>query len=169
MDFKDFHDGLLSLTLILFMFSITLLIGVIILKPYTGIYTQERNLIVVLCSINIFYSLYYLWNVFKLHKIFSLETKNIIKFAKKIGIITIIYIPHVFVFMSLFFRNLHNLEILMISLLIIMEISLISIVFKEVYDLIFLEKSRRDAEIEKDRKKYIETEHKLNKKKKYRY
>lgn len=169
MDFKDFHDGLLSLTLILFMFSITLLIGVIILKPYTGIYTQERNLIVVLCSINIFYSLYYLLNVFKLHKIFSLETKNIIKFAKKIGIITIIYIPHVFVFMSLFFRNLHNLEILMISLLIIMEISLISIVFKEVYDLIFLEKSRRDAEIEKDRKKYIETEHKLNKKKKYRY
>ncbi|MFX1430441.1 MAG: hypothetical protein ACFFCY_09785 [Promethearchaeota archaeon] len=169
MDFKDFHDGLLSLTLILFMFSITLLIGVIILKPYTGIYTQERNLIVVLCSINIFYSLYYLLNVFKLHKIFSLETKNIIKFAKKIGIITIIYIPHVFVFMSLFFRNLHNLEILMISLLIIMEISLISIVFKEVYDLIFLEKSRRDAEIEKNRKKYIETEHKLNKKKKYRY
>ena len=46
----------------------------------------------------------------------------------------------------------------MISLIILMEILLIGVVLKEVYDLVFLEESRRDAEIEEDRKKYIETE-----------
>ncbi len=158
MDFKDFHDGMLSLALILFIFSITLMIGSIVLKPYIGIQSQERDMIVILCSINIFFSLYYLWNVIRLEKIFKLETKNIIRFAKSLGIATLIYLPHVFVFSILFFKNLHNLEILMISLIILMEILLIGVVLKEVYDLVFLEESRRDAEIEEDRKKYIETE-----------
>jgi len=158
LDFKDFHDGMLSLALILFIFSITLMIGSIVLKPYIGIQSQERDMIVILCSINIFFSLYYLWNVIRLEKIFKLETKNIIRFAKSLGIATLIYLPHVFVFSILFFKNLHNLEILMISLIILMEILLIGVVLKEVYDLVFLEESRRDAEIEEDRKKYIETE-----------
>jgi len=134
------------------------MIGSIVLKPYIGIQSQERDLIVILCSINILFSLYYLWSALNLEKIFKLETKNIIKFAKSIGIATLIYIPHVFILTTLFFRNLHNLEILMISLIILMEILLIGVVLKEVYDLVFLEESRRDAEIEEDRKKYIETE-----------
>lgn len=134
------------------------MIGSIVLKPYIGIQSQERDMIVILCSINIFFSLYYLWNVIRLEKIFKLETKNIIRFAKSLGIATLIYLPHVFVFSILFFKNLHNLEILMISLIILMEILLIGVVLKEVYDLVFLEESRRDAEIEEDRKKYIETE-----------
>ncbi len=133
------------------------MIGSIILKPYIGIQSQERDMIVILCSINILVSLYYLWTVIKLEKIFKLETKNIIKFAKSLGIATLFYIPHVFVFLTLFFKNLHNLEILMISLIILIEILLISVVLKEVYDLVFVESSRRDAEIEADRKKYIET------------
>lgn len=137
------------------------MIGSIVLKPYIGIQSQERDLIVILCSINIFFSLYYLWRALNLEKIFKLETKNIIKFAKSIGIATLIYISHVFILTTLLFRNLHNLEILMISLIILMEILLIGVVLKEVYDLVFLEESRRDAEIEEDRKKYIETEKRL--------
>lgn len=156
MDIKDFHDGLLSLSLMLFLFSITLLIGSIVLKPYIGIQSQERDIIVILSSINILLSLYYLWNVLNLHKKYRLESKNIIKFVKSIGIVTLIYIPHVFVFASLFLRNLNYLEILMISLIILTEILLIGLVLKQVYDLIFLEQSRRNAQIEKDRKKYFE-------------
>jgi len=132
------------------------MIGSIVLKPYIDIQSQERDIIFILSSINILFSLYYLWNVLNLHKKYRLESKNIIKFAKNIGIVTLIYIPHVFVFASLFFRNLHNLEILMISLIILTEILLIGLVLKEVYDLVFLEESRRNAEIEKDRKKYFE-------------
>ena len=156
MDIKDFHDGLLSLSLMLFLFSITLLIGSIVLKPYIGIQSQERDIIVILSSINILLSLYYLWNVLNLHKKYRLEPKNIVKFVKSIGIVTLIYIPHVFVFASLFLRNLNYLEILMISLIILTEILLIGLVLKQVYDLIFLEESRRNAQIEKDRKKYFE-------------
>ena len=134
------------------------MIGSIVLKPYIGIEPQERDLIVFLCSINLLFSLYYLWNVLRLEKIFMLENKNIIKFGKKIGVATLLYIPHVILFASLFFRNLHNLEMIMIFLIILMETMIIVIVLKEVYDLVFLEDSQRDFEIEANRKKYIEKE-----------
>jgi len=132
------------------------MIGSIVLKPYISLESQERDLIIILCSINIFFSLYYLWNVLRLEKIFKLENKNIVKFGKKIGVVTLLYIPHAVLFASLFFRNLHNLEILMISLIILMETMIIGLVFKEVYDLLFLEQSQRDYELEADRNKYIE-------------
>ena len=134
------------------------MIGTIVLKPYISIQSSERDLIVILCSINLLFSLYYLWKAIRLDKIFKLENKNIIKFGKKIGIITIIYIPHIFIIVSLLFRNLHNLEKIMISLIILIEILLIGLILKEVYDLVFLEESRRDFEIETGRKKYIESE-----------
>ena len=136
------------------------MIGSIILKPFIGILSQERDLIVILCSINIVFSLYYLWNVLRLGKIFRLENKHIIKFGKIIGVVTLIHIPHVIIFTTLLFRNLHNLEIMLISLILFMEILLIGVVLKEVYVLVFLDEARRDFEIEADRKKYIEKEKK---------
>ncbi|UCC19833.1 MAG: hypothetical protein JSV62_00720 [Promethearchaeota archaeon] len=126
------------------------------LKPYIAIQSYERDLIVILCSINLLFSFYYLWKAIRLEKVFRLENKNIIKFGKKLGIITIIYIPHVFIIMSLLFRNLHNLEKIMVFLIIIIEILLIGLILKEVYDLLFLEETRRNFELKADRKKYIE-------------
>ena len=160
MDFKDFKDGLTSLALLVFFFSLTLIIGSIVLKSYIGLEVQERNLIVLLCSINILFSFYYLLNAIRLEKVFKLENKNIIKFGKTIGIVTLIYIPHLFFFTSLFLRNLHNLEIIMIFLIFLMEIMLIGLVFKEVYDLLFMEESQRDFELDANRKQYIEKEKK---------
>ncbi|MDX1797410.1 MAG: hypothetical protein R3255_02060 [Candidatus Lokiarchaeia archaeon] len=157
MDFKDFHDGLLSISLIIFIFSITLMITSIVLNPFIGGQSEERDLIIILSSINILFSLYYIWNVIKLEKVFSLETKNIIRFAKEIGIITLIYLPHVVLYIFLLFQNLNNLEFLMIVIIIFMEIFLIGVVLKEVYDILFIEESQRDTKIEIDRKKYIET------------
>ncbi len=157
MDFKEFHDGVLSLSLIIFIFSITLLIGSIVLNPYTGVQTQETTIIIILCIVNIFFSMYYLWNVIKMEKILRLETKNIIRFIKNIGIVTLIYLPHVSIFTILIFIDLHNLETLMISLIVLMEIIMIGVVLKEVYDINFQEESRRDTKIEIDRKKYIKT------------
>ncbi|MFX0006255.1 MAG: hypothetical protein ACFFA7_10080 [Promethearchaeota archaeon] len=157
MDFKDFHDGLLSISLIIFIFSITLMITSIVLNPFIGGQSQERDLIIILSSINILFSIYYIWNVIKLEKVFRLETKNIIRFAKRIGIITLIYLPHVVLFIFLLFQNLNNLEFLMIAIIILMESFLIGVVLKEVYDIIFIEESQRDTKIELDRKKYIKT------------
>jgi len=132
------------------------MIGSVVLQPYIHLMTQERDFIIILCSINIAFSIYYLWNVLRLEKIFKLENKNIIKFGKRIGVITLFYIPHSFLFASLFFRDLHNLEMIMISLTLLMEIMMIGLILKEVYDLLFLEESQRDFEIEANRKKYLE-------------
>lgn len=102
-----------------------------------------------------------MWNALRLEKIFKLENKNIIKFGKKIGIVTLFYIPHIFIFGTLFLRELHNLELIMVFLIFFMELMLIGLVLKEVYDLLFLDESRRDFELEENRKKYIEREKKL--------
>ncbi|MEE9377111.1 MAG: hypothetical protein V3V33_03650 [Candidatus Lokiarchaeia archaeon] len=160
MDFKDFKDGLTSLALLLFFFSLTLLIVSIVLKSYIGMEVQERNFIAILCSINILFSFYYFLNAIRLEKVFKLENKNVIKFGKRLGIVTLIYLPHLFFFASLFLRNLHNLEIIMIFLIFLIEIMLIGLVFKEVYDLLFLEESQRDFELDANRKIYIEREKK---------
>jgi hypothetical protein len=94
----------------------------------------------------------------KFEKVFGLETKNVKKLGKRIGIVALLYLPHLFLFASLFFRELHNLELMMAVLIVIMEITLIALVLKEVYDLLFMEETRRNFEIEENRKKYLERE-----------
>ncbi len=148
------------MALILAFFSITFMIGSYLLQPYIALETAERDLIIILCAINLLFCIYYLWQVVKIEKIFKLENKHIIKFGKNIGIVTILYIPHFFIFTTLFFKNLHNLELLMVVLISFMEALLISVVIKEVYDIVFQEESQRDFELEENRKKYLEKEKK---------
>ena len=56
MDFKDFKDGLTSLSLILFIFSLTLLITTILSKPYINILTEEMEFLLIICTINLIFS-----------------------------------------------------------------------------------------------------------------
>lgn len=136
------------------------MIGSIILKPYIALDPHDRDFIVILCFINIVFCVYYLMEVIRLEKVFKLENKNIIRFGKRLGIVTILYTPHFFFFISIFFKNLHNLEIMMAFLISLIEALLICVALKEVFDLVFLEESRRDFKIEENRKKYIEKEKK---------
>jgi hypothetical protein len=149
---------LLSLALILIIFSFTFILGSIFLKPYIALTVKERDFNVILSSINVIFCTFYIWEASNLEKIFKLENKNIIKFGKQIGIITLFYTPHLFLFFTVLFRDLHNLEMIMVFLIIFIEVLLIGIIFKEVYDLILIEESRRDFEIEENRKKYFEKE-----------
>ena len=136
------------------------MIGSIILKPYIALDPHDRDFIVILCFINIVFCIYYLMEVIRLEKVFKLENKNIIRFGKRLGIVTILYTPHFFFFISIFFKNLHNLEIMMAFLISLIEALLICVALKEVFDLVFLEESQRDFKIEENRKKYIEKEKK---------
>ncbi|MFX1504277.1 MAG: hypothetical protein ACFFDH_25175 [Promethearchaeota archaeon] len=156
MDLKDFKDGLTSVALLLFFFSFTLLIISFVLESHIGLGIQERNCVAILCSINILISFYYLLNAIRLEKVFKLENKNIIKFGKKMGIITLIYIIHLFLLSTLFLRDLYSFGYTIIFLIFLIEIILIGLVFKEVYDLLFVEETKRDFELEANRKKYLE-------------
>lgn len=156
MDYKDFHDGLLSLSLVLSIFSLSFLMGSIVLKPYIGLELNELIFIVILCVINLAFNMYYAIEALRLKKVFKLEDKNVIKFGKRLGIITVFYIPHFFLIISLFFIGLHNLEVLMVLLIFFMEALLLGLIFKEVYDLVFLEDSERKFELKLNRARYIE-------------
>ena len=156
MDFKYFHDGLLSLSVVQFVFSSTLLLGSIILKPYIALEPEERDYIIILTVINLVFSFYYLIETLKLESVFSLEEKHIFKFGKRIGIISLLYTPHLFVFLSLLIIDLHDLQLMMVILNLIIETLLIGIVFKEVYDILYKEETERKFELEQNRKLYFE-------------
>jgi hypothetical protein len=158
MDFKDFREGLLSLALLIFLFSLTFLIGSILLTPYINLKIEDQNYITVLTTVNIIFSVYYLFEALRLEKIFKLEDKHIVKFGKRIGFITLFYISHLFLMGSLLFRGLHNLQIMMIVLIMLLELGIFGIIFKEVYDLVFLEEAQRKIDLEKNRRLYIKRE-----------
>ncbi len=112
MDYKDFHDGLLSLSLVLFIFSITFLIGSIVLKPFIALEPFDRDFIIIISIVNILFSIYYMIEALRLNKIFKLDDKYIIKFGKRIGIISLIYIPQIFLISSLFLSFLFKDEVI---------------------------------------------------------
>ena len=156
MDYKDFHDGLLSISLIQFIMSLTFLIGSIILKPYIALEPKERDFIVFLTILNISFSIYYIIEALRIEKVFKLEDKHIIKFGKRIGIVSLAYSPLYFTLFSLLFLNLHELQVMMVYLNLIINSLLLGVVFKEVWDLLFITKAERKFELEKNRKLYLE-------------
>lgn len=156
MDYKDFHDGLLSISLIQFIISLTFLICSIILKPYIALEPKERDFIVLLTVLNMIFSIYYIIEALRLEKVFKLEDKHVIKFGKRIGIVSLVHSPLYFTFFSLLFFNLHELQLMMIYLNLIIETLLLGVVFKEVYDLLFINEAERKFELEKNRKLYLE-------------
>ena len=156
MDYKYFHDGLLSLSVVLIVFSSTLLLGSIILKPYIALEPDERDFIIILAVVNLVFSFYFLIEALKLDSVFCLEEKHIFKFGKRIGVVSLIYTPHLFVFISLLLIDLHDLQLMMVILNLIIETLLLAIVFKEIYDILFKEESERNFELEQNRKLYFE-------------
>jgi len=156
MDYKDFHDGLLSISSIQFIISLTFLIGSIVLKPFIALEPKERDFIVLLTVLNISFSIYYIIEALRLEKVFKLEDKHVIKFGKRIGIVSLVYLPLYFAFFSLLFLNLHELQVMMVYLNLIIETLLLGVVFKEVYDLLFITEAERKFELEKNRKLYLE-------------
>jgi len=156
MDYKYFHDGLLSLSVVQLIFSSTLLLGSIILKPYIALEPDERDFIILLALVNIAFSFYYLIEALMLDRVFCLEEKHIFKFGKRIGVVSLVYTPHLFIFISLLLIDLHDLQLMMVILNLIIETLLLGIVFKEIYDILFKEETERKFELEQNRKLYFE-------------
>ena len=156
MDLKDFRDGFLSLSIVLIFFSLTFIICSILLKPYINLDIIDLSYINIICIINIIFGLYFFIEAMRIYKVFRLYDKHPIKFGKRIGIITFFYSPHLMFLLSLFFRNLPEIEILMVILLTFVETCLIGLNFKEAYDLIFMENEMRKSKLDEYRKKYIE-------------
>jgi len=156
MDYKYFHDGFLSLSVVQLVFSSTLLLGSIILKPYIALEPVERDYIIILALINIIFSLYYLMEALKLDRVFCLEDKHIFKFGKRLGVVSLIYTPHLFVFISLLFIDLHDLQLMIVILNLFIELLLIGTIFKEIYDIFFKAEIERKFELEQNRKLYFE-------------
>ena len=110
MDYKYFHDGLISLSTTLFIFSLSFLFSSILLKPYIALEPDDRDLIVLLTIINMIFSIYYLIEAFNLERVFRLEEKYIRNFGIRIAVVSLLYLPHIFVFISLLLLHLHNLQ-----------------------------------------------------------
>ena len=155
MDFKDFHDGLVSSSIMLFLFSTTMIIGAIVFKPYLALEPNDRNLIVIIGAFSMLFSVIHLLAALKVKKIFKLEIKNVVKFVKAIGLLNIIFTPHIFFLLSLLMLNLQVLQT-MIILNIIAEGILLGIIYKEAYDLLLKHDDEREEEFQKNQRLYFE-------------
>ena len=139
MDFKVFHDGLISSSLTLFLFSITMMTGAIVFKPYLALEPNDRNLIVILGAISMVFSVIFFFFGLKTKSVFKLELKNILRFVKILGFINMIFTPHLFFMLFLFTKELQDLQLLIIIMNIFIELILIGLIYKEIIDLFFIE------------------------------
>ena len=156
MDYKYFRDGLISLSTILFIFSLSFLFSSILLKPYIALEPNDRDFIVFLIITNMVFTAYYLLEALKFEKVFRLEDKFIRNFGIRIGIVSLLYLPHIFIFSLLLLLDLHNLQVMMIWLSLVIESLLLGILYKEIYDLLFKDEAERKLEIDQNRKIYLE-------------
>ena len=124
--------------------------------PYISLMEQDLYAIVISCIINLIFCLYWIFESLRLDKVFKLYDKYIIKEGKRMGIITVLYCPHVFLIISLFFRELPEIEIMILLLILCIELLTIGVIFKEVYDLVFLDEELRMSLLEEYRKRYLE-------------
>jgi len=156
MDFKVFHDGIVSGSLLLILFSTTLMMGAIVFKPYLALEPDDRNLIVILCAISLVFSVIYFFFGLKTKSVFKLELKNILRFVKILGFINVIFTPHLFFMLFLFTKEIHDLLFLIVIMNIFIELILIGLVYKEIMDLFFRQESEVKFEVEKNQKIYFE-------------
>ena len=158
MDYKQFLSGLTSLSSVLLIFSLGLIIGSIALKPYIGLDPSERDLIVILCGVNVLFCIYYLFEVFKFKSLYILEDDQIVKYGRRIGIISLLHLVHFFIFFSLLFMGFHDLQVMMISLVLIIQALLIGLLLKQAYDLVLRNEIDRKFENKEIRKFYFDIE-----------
>ncbi|NHJ20758.1 MAG: hypothetical protein EAX91_07450 [Candidatus Lokiarchaeota archaeon] len=156
MDFKYFREGLISLSTILFIISLTFLFSSILLKPYIALEPNDRDFIIILTTTNMVFCIYYLIEAIRFEKIYKLEEKHIRRFGIRIGIVSILYLPHIFLFFTLLLLDLHNLQVMMIWLSLIIQGLLLGLLFKETYDLLLKREDERKFEINQNREIYLE-------------
>ena len=158
MDYKQFLNGLTSLSSVLLIFSLGLIIGSIVLKPYIGLDPLDRDFIVILCGVNLLFCVYYLFEVFKFKRLYTLEDDEIVKYGRKIGIVSLLHLIHFIVFFSLLFMGFHELQVMMISLVLIVQVLLIGLLLKQAYDLVLRNEIDRNFENKEIRKFYFDIE-----------
>lgn len=132
------------------------MLGSILLKPYIALEPIEMYYIIILCIINLNFAIYYLLEAFKFKKVFPLEDRLLEKVAKRCVLITFFYTGHFILILSLIFLDLHNLEVMMAFLLMLMEALLIGLVFKETYDILYQPETFRRYELKENRHKYFD-------------
>lgn len=155
-DLKEFREGLISLSFVIIIFSLGILIGSFIARPFLSFDKFEINFIIGLCIVNLIFSPIFLLEALRVKKIFKLEIAYIIKYTKNLGILVLIYLPQTGFLIFFLFLEMALLEKLISFVLLLFEIILIYTVLRQVYDIIFVEEEKRNANIIKNRKKYLQ-------------
>jgi hypothetical protein len=98
--------------------------------------------IFILCLINFPLSIYFVVESLRIKKIVKLGEHYIINFGRRIGIVALIFIPHIIFFISLMIGDLNEILKIICALLVFFEILLIGLIGKEIYDLFILKERR---------------------------
>ncbi|MFO7796917.1 MAG: hypothetical protein ACQERB_10235 [Promethearchaeati archaeon] len=155
MDLKEFQEGLISLSFFIIFLSLGILIGSFIARPFLSLEQLEISFILGLCIMNLIIAPIFLLEGLRVKKIFKLELVYIIKYTKIWGILVLIYLPQPGFLIFFLFLEMALLEKLISFVLLLFELLLIYTVLSQVYDILFVEEDKRNANINKNRNKYL--------------
>jgi len=155
MDLKEFQEGLISLDFVIIILSLGIFISSFIARPFLSLDQFQINFIIGLCIGNIIFSLIFLVEALRVKKIFKLELVYIIKYTKILAILVLIYLPHLGFLIFFLLLEMALLEKLISFVLFLFELLLIYTVLRQVYDILFVEEDKRNANIKKNRNKYL--------------
>ncbi|TFG00340.1 MAG: hypothetical protein EU541_02640 [Promethearchaeota archaeon] len=130
LDLDEIQEGLISLSAIIFVFSIAIMIISILFKPYLILDPWERDYIVLVSGFNIPFCIYYAIEAIRLSEISGLDQKYTLKFILRTCVVSAIYIVHLVFLTQILFSEVILLEKIMVFILFLLEIFLIGIIFR---------------------------------------
>lgn len=128
LDVKEIQEGMVSLSAVILLFSITLIVISILFKPYLVLEPQERDYIVIISAINIPFCIYYLLEGLRISKIRDLHGKNTARFILRAGLVSIFYISHLIFLMGFLFMDVNIIEKVMVFVVAFLEMFIIGLI-----------------------------------------
>jgi len=142
MDIDEFWDGLLSISFLIIIFSFAIIVISLNFNEIFSIDSGALEQIFILCLLDFPLSFYFIVESLRIKKFVNSEDHYIVNFGRRIGIVALIFIPHIIYFISLIIGELNGILKIACALLVFFELVLIGLIGKEIYDLFILKERR---------------------------
>jgi hypothetical protein len=132
LDLREIQEGIVSIAVVILLFSITLIVISILFKPYLVLEPWERDYIVLVSGFNIPFCFYYIIEGIWVSTIRELHEKYTSKFIIRTGIVSVLYIPHLIFMIGFLLMDVNFLEKVMVIVVVVLEVFIIGLIVRLV-------------------------------------
>jgi hypothetical protein len=128
LDLKEIQEGIISLSSLILLFSLTLIVVSILFKPYLVLKPSERDYIVAVSAVNFPFCIYYIIEAKRASAIRNLQEKYIINFIIRTSFVSLLYIPHLVFMGTILFKHVNVIEKVMVVVIVFLEFMVIGLI-----------------------------------------